>query len=293
MCKAKVMELSELDKLKAEKMLTAKKCCVDGCESVGQWRSKNGYNFFELVKGMCQIHYSKFKKYGDPLSDFRITARERLTDLCEIDNLKEKLRLTATVCSCDGCEKIGVWHSKNQNFYLIKGMCIRHYTILRRYGNPFGGKHIQDGRKSDLAYTPFMHMINRCENKMCTEFSKYGEVGIAVSDEFHDFWIFKEHIGERPSLKHSIDRYPDKNGNYERGNVRWATDHMQNANKNNNNEDVGVCMYLTRINKYERWMSYLNINGKRIQRYFLTKEEAIAQRRAWEIEFNIYNKAIA
>ena len=50
----------------------------------------------------------------------------------------------------------------------------------------------------------------------------------------HDFPAFFAHVGPRPSPEYSIDRWPNKDGNYEPGNVRWATREEQGSNKSNN-----------------------------------------------------------
>jgi hypothetical protein len=48
------------------------------------------------------------------------------------------------------------------------------------------------------------------------------------------FERFFADVGPRPSDKHSLDRHPNKDGNYEPGNVRWATSIQQNNNTNRN-----------------------------------------------------------
>lgn len=66
-------------------------------------------------------------------------------------------------------------------------------------------------------------IIKRCYNQNAPHFERYGGRGIAVCAEWrHDFKAFLGYVGPRPTPKHSIDRYPNPDGNYEPGNVRWA-----------------------------------------------------------------------
>lgn len=73
-------------------------------------------------------------------------------------------------------------------------------------------------------------MIDRCCNPNSKDRRNYSERGIRVCAEWRkDFPSFLGHIGPRPSAKHSLDRI-DNDGNYEPGNVRWATVSEQRAN---------------------------------------------------------------
>lgn len=61
----------------------------------------------------------------------------------------------------------------------------------------------------------------------------YADRGITVCDAWRGeggFQAFFEHIGPRPSQKHSVDRIDNDRG-YEPGNVRWATNKEQSRNK--------------------------------------------------------------
>jgi hypothetical protein len=75
------------------------------------------------------------------------------------------------------------------------------------------------------------NMVQRCTNPNRQDFTSYGGRGISVCDKWRDsFEAFFADMGERPSPQHSIDRFPNNDGNYEPGNVRWATKHQQMQN---------------------------------------------------------------
>lgn len=95
--------------------------------------------------------------------------------------------------------------------------------------------------KSHLAsrtalYNIWCHIKSRCTNSNVESFPYYGERGITVCSEWlHDFEAFRDWAlksGYRPGL--SIDRFPDKLGNYEPNNCRWATMTQQQRNRTNN-----------------------------------------------------------
>ncbi len=82
-------------------------------------------------------------------------------------------------------------------------------------------------------YAAWRFMINRCEVKGVNDYALYGGRGITVCDRWRqDFHAFLQDVGHKPSPKHTLDRI-DSNGNYESGNVRWATWTEQAQNRRN------------------------------------------------------------
>jgi hypothetical protein len=79
-------------------------------------------------------------------------------------------------------------------------------------------------------------MLTRGRNPRINSAHHYVGRGIGVADEWlpggdgSGFARFLEHVGPRPSQKHSLDRI-DVNKGYEPGNVRWATAHEQAVNR--------------------------------------------------------------
>lgn len=70
-------------------------------------------------------------------------------------------------------------------------------------------------------------MKARCRSK---KMKRYGARGIQVCAQWMVFANFLADVGARPSLSHTLDRFPNNDGNYEPGNVRWAIAKEQSAN---------------------------------------------------------------
>jgi hypothetical protein len=73
-------------------------------------------------------------------------------------------------------------------------------------------------------------MRGRCNNPGDKRFADYGGRGIKVDDSWRDFSNFYRDMGPRPTPDHSLDRI-NNDGNYEPGNVRWATRKEQQRNR--------------------------------------------------------------
>jgi hypothetical protein len=139
---------------------------------------------------------------------------------------------------------------------------VRSNALRRGKTKSCGCLFIEAITKHGLSGTPEYQcwdaIIQRCLNPRCANYKNYGGRGISVAEEWRGpggFGLFMDHIGKRPSDKHSIDRI-DNNGNYEPGNVRWATQEVQKRN--------------TRIARLVEW------NGKKITTNELSRAIGIA-----------------
>ena len=108
-----------------------------------------------------------------------------------------------------------------------------HLTSGRR--TSCGCAKTKHGLRDDPLYATWIGMKGRCNNPNDKAYSDYGGRGIKVCDRWmNSFEDFRADVGERPSPDHSIDRFPNNDGNYEPGNWRWATseEQMNNIRRN-------------------------------------------------------------
>lgn len=109
-------------------------------------------------------------------------------------------------------------------------------------------------------YRAWKLMIGRCHNANCPKFADYGGRGIAVCAEWRtDFAAFLQHIGPRPSPKHSVGRINNEKG-YEPGNVRWETqaEQMRNTRVNHHLTFQGVTFC---IEDWAKWLGHSSSNA--------------------------------
>lgn len=100
----------------------------------------------------------------------------------------------------------------------VRAACLKHgYTV---------------DRARTTEYTVWNGIKQRCENPNNPNFARYGERGVRVCPEWSaSFETFLAAVGHRPSKAYSLDRFPNRDGNYEPGNVRWATRGEQALNR--------------------------------------------------------------
>lgn len=138
---------------------------------------------------------------------------------------KHHRRMWLCKCEC-GCTKDVLAH------LLFNGDSKSCGCLAKELAKKQNTKH---GLYKERLFGIFKEIKNRCENQKNWRYKFYGARGIKLHPDWQNNpkefikWI-NENLGERPTVKHSLDRI-DNNGNYEPGNLRWADTKTQSQNR--------------------------------------------------------------
>jgi hypothetical protein len=121
---------------------------------------------------------------------------------------------SAWVCEC-ACSKETVVFSS----------CLKNGTI--KSCGCLVGKKAKHSKANSSEYGSWRSMKYRCSKPI------KGYENIKVCERWNDFSNFYKDMGDKPSLKHTLDRI-DTYGNYDPSNCRWVLMDVQQANRTNN-----------------------------------------------------------
>lgn len=156
----------------------------------------------------ANIKYSKGEKIGNCIYVNDV-------DPC-IRNDGRRVRKALFICACGNTFESVIGNVKNGN--VISCGCSK----------------IKHGMSGHRVYKIWASIKARCHNRNARQYKDYGERGIEMSDKWrNDFRTFYNYVISLPGYGTdglTLDRI-DNDGNYESGNLRWATWSTQNKNK--------------------------------------------------------------
>lgn len=179
----------------------------------------------------------------------------RLTVLERYSAIGCRVVLWVCKCDCGNIARVASWDLRNS-----KTKSCGCYSRERQRKTKYKDNSYYKSRE----YTAWINMKTRCYNPKASKFANHGGRGIKVCDRWlNSFHNFIEDMGFAPTDKHTIDRFPNNDGDYEKNNCRWATNKEQSNNRRNNRviEHNGISMNLC------DWAIKFNINKQSFSDY--------------------------
>lgn len=181
-----------------------------------QMSTSHKKRFANLVAGACRMCGSAGHTY-----------EQHQQRVCEARRKSKKWR--QTVADANRLAKLGKKASRDTR----KKMSATHLVVQNSPEQLALRKtHGESAKNITVEYVAWHSMITRCEDPNFIGWHRYGGRGISVCKRWRkSYENFLKDVGRKPSPDHSLDRYPDPDGNYEPGNVRWATGKQQRWNR--------------------------------------------------------------
>lgn len=142
-------------------------------------------------------------------------------------------RKTRIKCLCD-CNKICVVEISCLNSGHTQSCGCLHHEWVMDYNTTHG-------MTNNRFYNTWKNIKNRCLNEDDVQYHSYGERGIQIHPEWIDtpnnFIDYISQLENSNKSNYSLDRI-NNNGNYEPGNLRWATSSTQGRNRRTTKLDI-------------------------------------------------------
>lgn len=196
-----------------------------------------------------------------PVKTKRISVGDRFGRLVVDQVGRTEDRRYLCVCHCD-CGRVGLIA---QFEHLETGSTVS-------CGCATKDRMTTHGQSSHRLFKRWQSMMGRCYRPRASGYENYGARGIRVCERWHDPAAFLADMAGSFVEGLELDRYPDNDGDYEPGNVRWATPKQNQYNRRITN----TATYKGRTMPLGDWSTEIGIPLK-----LLTKRIV---ERGWQVE---------